>query len=134
MLGVVRCPKCKLARGVELSAAKATCPSCGRELHPRKMKPLCSVDSVSDLPAAVQAANIRGNEKEVPPVPPKKIRRSPSDRALAALAQPRTCEELAAALELEEEDAQLLLDKLAENGAVLRLRDGTYLAISPAGE
>jgi hypothetical protein len=96
------------------------------------MKPICSVDSVSDLPAAVQAANIRGNEKEVPPPRPKKVRSSPSDRALATLTQPRTCGELATAMDIKDDEAQQLLDKLAENGAVLRLRDGTYLAISPA--
>lgn len=134
MLGVVRCPKCKLARGVELSAATATCPSCGRELHPRKMRPICTVESVSDLPAAVQAVNLRGKESELPAAPPRKAKASLLQKAIAELQRPRSCAELAASLEIGEEEAQELLDKLAENGAVTILRDGTYRALTPAPE
>jgi hypothetical protein len=131
MLGVVRCPKCKLARGVELSAATATCPSCGRELHPRKMKPICIVESVSDLPSAVQAVNLRGKEDQVPRPPPRGPKANLAQKAVAELRVPRSCAQLAEALEIDAEAAQQLLDKLAESGEVLLLRDGTYQAITP---
>jgi hypothetical protein len=132
MLGVVRCPKCRTARGVELSAAKAECHCCGRELHPRRMKPLCAVVSVSELPAAVQAANIRGREGEVPPARPRHPKASAAEKALEVLAQEMSAPELAARLDIQESDAQALLDRLAESGAVLMTKEGRYLSINPS--
>jgi DNA-directed RNA polymerase specialized sigma subunit len=76
--------------------------------------------------------NLRGKESELPPPAPRKAKANLAQKAVAELQRPRSCAELAESLEISGEEAQQLLDKLAENGAVLLLRDGTYRALSPA--
>jgi hypothetical protein len=95
------------------------------------MKPICIVESVSDLPSAVQAVNLRGKEDQVPRPPQRGPRANLAQKAAAELRTPRSCAQLAEALEIDEEAAQQLLDKMAESGEVLLRRDGTYEAITP---
>jgi predicted RNA-binding Zn-ribbon protein involved in translation (DUF1610 family) len=45
MFGVIVCPSCNRARGVDLSAAAVVCPSCGKKMNVGRAKVYFKTDS-----------------------------------------------------------------------------------------
>jgi len=70
--GVIVCPRCGMAKGVETRRKTTTC-QCGREIKLRRMKLRFQTDSPKELAESVANANaaIRGGEQ----MPPEKRRR-----------------------------------------------------------
>lgn len=62
--GVLVCPKCGMARGVETSKKTTTC-QCGKEIHLDRVKLMFLTNSPLELADSVAAANasLRGGEK-----------------------------------------------------------------------
>lgn len=62
--GVIVCPKCGMARGVE-SVKKTTTCQCGKEIHLDRVKIMFLTDSPLELADSVAAANasLRGGER-----------------------------------------------------------------------
>jgi hypothetical protein len=70
--GVIVCPKCGMARGVETAKKTTTC-QCGKEIHLDRVKTMFLTDSPIELADSVAAANasLRGGER----MPREKSRR-----------------------------------------------------------
>jgi len=59
MFGVIVCPKCNRARGVDLSATEATCHWCGKGINVSRAKIYFRTDFQSELVEAVRKMNER---------------------------------------------------------------------------
>lgn len=70
--GVVVCPKCRTAKGVELAAARTKCPRCGKGHAVAKLKAFRETDSPNELPAlvAVVQAEVSHAPETARPRPP----------------------------------------------------------------
>ena len=55
--GVVVCPKCRNAKGVNLDAKSSKCNRCNKSLNPRKLKVFYRTDTESDLIHGVARVN-----------------------------------------------------------------------------
>jgi hypothetical protein len=66
-LGVIICPHCKKAKGVDLSAKTTKCTYCGKTLQIKKLKKMYETDSQEKLRQAIGLLNakIQGNDIEV---------------------------------------------------------------------
>ncbi len=71
--GVIICPRCGMAKGVETRRKTTTC-QCGREIKLRRMKLRFQTDSPMELAQSVARANaaIRGGEQLPPEKKPRK--------------------------------------------------------------
>jgi len=74
MFGVIVCPGCNRARGVDLSATAAVCPSCGKKIDVGKEKVYFKTDSESELAEAVRKMSERlaVDVESAPPAKKKK--------------------------------------------------------------
>jgi DNA replicative helicase MCM subunit Mcm2 (Cdc46/Mcm family) len=74
MFGVIVCPGCNRARGVDISTAATVCPSCGKKIDVRKAKVYFKTDSESELAEAVRRMSERlaVDVESSPPVRKKK--------------------------------------------------------------
>jgi ssDNA-binding Zn-finger/Zn-ribbon topoisomerase 1 len=64
-LGIVVCPKCKQAKGIDLSKKTSRCPRCGRVLHIKKLKIFYETDSQEQLRQAVGSLNAKLDNKSI---------------------------------------------------------------------
>ncbi len=83
--GVIVCPKCGMAKGVE-SARKTTTCNCGREIDLAKMKLMFQTDSPKELAESVGKANaaLRGGGQ----MPTERKRRKDPYYVIAEAAKP----------------------------------------------
>ena len=62
-LGIVVCPKCKKAKGVNLSCKTTRCTRCGRVLRLEKLRVMYKTDSEQKLRQALGLVNAELNGK-----------------------------------------------------------------------
>ncbi|MBM4237524.1 MAG: DUF1922 domain-containing protein [Euryarchaeota archaeon] len=74
MFGVIVCPRCNRARGVNLSTSKTHCPTCGKGIDIGKAKVYFETDSESELAEAVRRMSEQLSSG-LDSVPPRKRRR-----------------------------------------------------------
>lgn len=85
MFGVIVCPKCGRARGVDLSHSKVLCPSCGGTIKVKKSRVYYRTDSESDLADGVRRMSERLASIDSPePVKRKRRRRLGTHESIAA--------------------------------------------------
>lgn len=77
MFGVIVCPKCNRARGIDLSAAEATCHSCGKGMKVSRAKIYFKTDFQSELVEAVRKMNEQLAVGIESPTPMKRKRKKP---------------------------------------------------------
>jgi transposase-like protein len=58
-LGVIVCPKCKQAKGVDLSKKTSRCPRCGRVLNVLKLTIFYETESQDELRQAIGLVNAK---------------------------------------------------------------------------
>ncbi|MGD0056967.1 MAG: DUF1922 domain-containing protein [Methanomassiliicoccales archaeon] len=149
MFGVIVCPGCNHARGVDLSAAAAVCPSCGKKIKVGKAKIYFKTDSERELAEAVRKMSERlAVEVESAPPAKKKRKRLSFHEELGArakklkgnedrlrfVAESLTCElgkfdvqDLALVVrDFDEGDAKELIEKMLTSGIIFEPEPGKY--------
>ena len=64
-LGVVICPSCKNAKGIDLSKKTTRCPRCGRLLHVQNLKIVYESDSPEAVRKAIGFINAKTDGKSI---------------------------------------------------------------------
>ena len=150
MFGVIVCPKCNRARGVDLSVAAATCSSCGKKISVGKAKVYFKTESESELAEAVRRMSERlAVDVESAPHARKKKRRrlsfheelgarakklKGSEDRLRFVAENLTSElgafsvqDLAMVVRCyDEADAEELIEKMLSSGIIFEPEPGKY--------
>lgn len=147
--GVVICPKCGMAKGVEASRKTTTC-QCGHEIDMSRAKLISKTDSPLELADLVAQANalLRGGER--PPAERKRRSTGPyaaaAERAkpikdalerMKAIAEELTKQKNAFTLEdlrrvsaiLGKDSAEDILARLLEHNLVYEVEEGTYRSV-----
>jgi transcription elongation factor Elf1 len=149
MFGVIVCPSCNRARGVDLSAAAVVCPSCGKKMNVGRAKVYFKTDSESELVEAVRKMSERLAVGVESPPPAKKKRRKLSfheelgaqakrlkgseerlrfaaDNLTSELGQFEV-EDLALVVRsFDETDAERLIEKMLSSGLIFEPEPGKY--------
>jgi len=147
--GVIVCPRCGMARGVETSRKTTTC-QCGREIKLARVKYHFRTDSPSELAEAVGKANAALRGRGQMPSLRKRARRGPYSRAAerARLAKDpldrlriiaASLTELKSEFDIDDlrhvaasfskESAEELLARMIEHNIVYERGDGRYRAV-----
>ncbi|MDD1768195.1 MAG: DUF1922 domain-containing protein [Methanomassiliicoccales archaeon] len=152
MFGVIVCPSCNRARGVDLSTAAATCPSCGKRINVKKAKVYFKTDSESELAEAVRKMSERlsADVESAPPVRKKRRKLSfheelgvrakkikGSEDRLRFVAENLSVElgefsseDLAMVIKgFDEADAEDLIEKMLSSGIIFEPGPGKYRSI-----
>lgn len=147
--GVIVCPKCGMARGVETSRKTTSC-QCGREIKLARTRFHFQTDSPSELAEAVGKANaaLRGGGQM--PSLRKRARKDPCSQAAERAKRAKdplgrlrtiavTLTELKSELDLDDlrrvaalvskESAEEMLARMIEHGIVYEHGDGKYRAV-----
>jgi hypothetical protein len=142
MFGVVVCPSCATAQGVDLSMARVTCVRCGNKIDLKLAKLFFSSDSQREVAEAVRQfgqqsrQNIEDWDGAVskPSPSPKVVRVKEDETGLRALAEKLTGtgdefgrEDLARELDCADKDRlQGVVDKMLSSGIMYEVSAGRY--------
>ena len=133
MYGVVICPRCNQARGVDLDSRTATCPRCGNRIDLRRARCYARVEDKRQLPEAVRRVSEanRGLEAfEAGPVArpsaPKDAESVESVVVRLSADGPFTVSELSEALDVDEGRARTMIGAMMAEGGLMEPSSGRY--------
>jgi len=136
MYGVVICPRCNQARGVDLGSRTASCPRCGNRIDLRKAYVYARVDDQRLLPEAVRrvSESNRGLEAfESGPAPRPRPVSGPETvgstvRALSADG-PFSVDELARTMDVDVGRAKAIVEAMMAEGELMEPSAGRYRTV-----